>query len=433
MSEINVSINVHYLTRVEGHGNLVIDVAKGTLERCEWQVVEAPRFFEAMVVGREYHELSYITSRICGICSIGHTLASLKATEAAMGIEISPQTRLMRRVLVQGENVQSHVLHTYFLAAPDFLGVKSVVPLASSHPDVVKRALRMKKLANDLCDLFGGRTVHPNSTTVGGFTKFPTEADVVAMRQRFQDARGDVVATMQLFQSLRIPDFERETEYIALVSDEEYAVYDGLIGSTDTGRHPVESYLELTNEWVHPRSTAKYAKANRDSFLVGALARFNLSHAQLTPFAQEVAETLGLKPTCHNPFLNTVAQVVEIVHGIDETVRLLTELLERGIRFEEPVVQIRGGRGVGVVDVPRGVLYHDYTYDDAGICLHANCVIPTNQNHANIQLDLEKLVPLVMTRPEKEIELLCEMLVRAYDPCISCSTHLLKVEFTRSE
>lgn len=431
MSELNIHVNVHYLTRVEGHGNLVIDVEKGTVERCEWQVVEAPRFFEAMVVGREYHELSYITSRICGICSVGHTLASLKASEAALGIEISPQTRLLRRILVQGENIQSHVLHAYFLAAPDFLGVKSVVPLASSHPDVVKRALRMKKLANDLCDVFGGRTVHPNATTVGGFTKFPTEAEVVAIRQRFIDAKEDLVETMKLFQTLTLPDFERETEYIGLTSDEEYAIYDGDVASTDTGRHPVTDYLKLTNEWVHPRSTAKYARANRDSFFVGALARFNLNHAQLTPFAQEVAEALGLKPICYNPYMNTVAQVVETVHGVDEVIRLTTELLEQGIRREDPIVKIQAGRGVGAVDVPRGILYHDYTYDESGVCQHANCIIPTNQNHANIQLDLEKLVPLIMKKPEKEIELLCEMLVRAYDPCISCSTHLLNVEFRR--
>ncbi len=415
MSQVNVHINVHYLTRVEGHGNILIDVDSGKVERCDWQVVEAPRFFEAMVVGRQWHELSYITSRICGICSIGHTLASLKATESAMGITVSPQTRLMRRILAHGETLQSHVLHVYFLAAPDFLGVKSVVPLASSHPDVVKRALRMKKLANDLCDVFGGRTVHPNTTTVGGFTRIPTVEAIEGIRQRFIDAKADLVATLDLFKQLTIPSFERETEYVALMSDEEYAIYDGVIGSTDTGRHPIEDYLDITNEYVHPRSTAKYTRHNRESYMVGALARFNLNHAQLAPFAAEVAEALGLSPVCFNPFMNNVAQVVEIVHTVEEVIRLSTELLERGPKEEEPVRQIRGGRGVGAVDVPRGILFHDYTYDDSGVCTKANCVIPTNQNHANIQFDMEKMVPELLARSsegerEAEIELAAEML-----------------------
>jgi coenzyme F420-reducing hydrogenase alpha subunit len=425
----NINVNVDHVTRVEGHGNIVVNVKEGKIEECKWEVVEAPRFFEAFVRGRSYLEIAHITSRICGICSIGHTLCSLQATEAAMGVKISEQTRLLRRILIQGENLQSHVLHSYFLAAPDFVGAPSVFPLVQTHPEVVIRALRMKKLANDLCDVFGGRTVHPITPTVNGFTKLPEIKDIKEIRRRLVAAGPDLEATLALFKTLKIPDFQRETEYISLKSKEEYALYEGVIASTDAGTTPVANYRNWTNEYLVPQSTAKYTKHVRDSYMVGALARFNNNHDQLPARAQKAAEELGLKAPCYNPFMNTVVQVVEVVHALDESIRLIDELLDKGLKEEDRRILLKAGRGVGSVDVPRGILFHDYTYDKNGICVEANCIIPTNQNHANIQKDMEALLPQVLDRPQEEIRLSLEMLVRAYDPCISCSTHLLKVEF----
>lgn len=426
-----INIHVDHVTRVEGHGNIVVNVKEGKIEECRWEVVEAPRFFEAFVRGRSYLEVAHITSRICGICSVGHTLASLKATEAAMGVQISEQTRLLRRILIQGENMQSHVLHTYFLAAPDFVGAPSVFPLVKTHPEVVLRALRLKKLANDLCDVFGGRTVHPITPTVNGFTKLPEMKAIKEIRKRLAKAKPDLEATVELFKNLKIPDFKRETEYISLKSKEEYALYDGVIASTDAGTTPVENYQQWTNEYCVPHSTAKYTKNVRASYMVGALARFNNNHEQLSPGAKKAAAELGLKAPCYNPFMNNIAQVVEIIHAVEESIRLIDELLAKGLQEEDRRILIKAGRGVGSVDVPRGILFHDYTYDKNGICVAANCVIPTNQNHGNIQKDMEAFLPHLLDKPEEEIRLSLEMLVRAYDPCISCSTHLLKVDFIK--
>jgi len=287
----------------------------------------------------------------------------------------------------------------------------------------------MKKLANDLCDIVGGRTVHPITPTVNGFTKLPRTKELKEIRQRLMDAGADLEATLALFKTLKIPAFERETEYISLQSKEEYALYDGVIASTDAGTTPVENYRSWTNEYLVPHSTAKYTKHVRDSYLVGALARFNNNHAQLSRGAQKAASALGLTAPCYNPFMNTVAQVVEAVHAVEESIRLIDQLLDRGLKEEDRRILLKAGRGVGSVDVPRGILFHDYTYDKNRVCVEANCIIPTNQNHANLQKDMEALLPQILDRPEEEIRLSLEMLVRAYDPCISCSTHLLKVEF----
>ena len=426
----DVHVEVHHITRVEGHGNILIDVAGGRLERCELEIIETPRFFEPMLRGRPYQEASHLTSRICGICSVGHATTSLQATEAALGIVPSEQTQRLRQINFFGEILDSHVLHAYMLAAPDFLGAGSVFPLARTHPDVVLRALRLKKLAGDLCAAIGGRHTHPITLTVGGFTQLPQARDLAALRARLEAARPDVEATVALFQSLSLPAFERETEYVALHRPDEYAFMGGEIASSDGLRLPLARYRELTNEFQSPHSTAKHARHQRGAYMVGALARYNLNHAQLHPRAQAAAAALGLRPGCTNPYMITVAQVVEIVHCVETAIEHLDQLLARGLTPEAPPqFELQPGEGVGACEVPRGTLFHHYRIGGDGNIIWANCIIPTGQNLGNIEADLRALVPQILDRPQDDIRLQLEMLVRAYDPCISCSTHLLEVQF----
>lgn len=428
----NIKVNVHHVTRVEGHGNIVVDVRDGTLEKCELQIVETPRFFEAMLRGRPYHQASHITSRICGICAIGHATASLRATERALQVQLSEQTQLLRRLAFHGEILDSHILHVYMLVAPDFLGVGSVIPLATSHPDIVKRALHMKKFSGDLCQTIVGRHTHPIAMTVGGFTHFATVQELVELREQAEALLADVDATVELFGTLPWPTFERETEFIALVQPDDYGLIDGKIGSSDGYELELDDYRQVTNERLAPHSTAKHAAFNRDSYMVGALARYNLKHQHLSPRAKAAAAHLGLSAPCYRPYLNSAAQVVEIVHCIDDVIQVLDTLIERGVEREDPapVTLSPHARGVGACDVPRGILFHEYQIGEDGLIEEANCVIPTGQNLANIDRDMRALVPTILTEPEEQITLKLEMLVRAYDPCISCSTHFLNVEFT---
>jgi sulfhydrogenase subunit alpha len=428
------SIHVEHVTRVEGHGSIVLNVKNGAVEKVQWQVVEAPRFFEAMLRGQNYNELRQITSRICGICSIGHSLASLKATEDALDVNVSDQTATLRRLAIHGENMQSHILHIGYLVAPDLFGVGSVFPLVGTkHTDALLKIIKLHRLANEMSDLICGRTIHPIRLVVGGFSLVPTEKQLKELRTKLIEVRPLVKEVANIIHGVvgKFPDFVRETEYIGLTAEDEYALYDGVISSTDTGRFPSShSYKEIMGEYLVPHSTAKYAKHARESYMVGALARFNLNSSQLHPAAKEIARMFGLTPVNCNPFMNTIAQVVEFVHSMEDSIQLIDMLLEHGIRDEKPVkTKAKTGRGVGIVEVPRGILVHDYTLNSKGYCTKANCIIPTNQNHANIQQDMEKLVPEILNRPQKEIELTLEMLVRAYDPCISCSTHYLDITF----
>ncbi|PIZ65769.1 MAG: Ni/Fe hydrogenase subunit alpha, partial [Candidatus Marinimicrobia bacterium CG_4_10_14_0_2_um_filter_48_9] len=225
----NLNINVHHLTRVEGHGNIVVNMRDGVLETAHLNIVEPPRFFEAMLKGRKFTEAAIITSRICGICSLGHQITSLKATEAALGLEVSEQTVLLRKLLIMGATIQSNVLHAYFLAAPDFLNATSVFPLIATHKDVVVRALRMKRLANEIGELIAGRAVHPITPVPGGFTQIPSSLELSALREKLiNEGLPDAIATVETMQSLAssIPQFHRPTEYISLKNDTDYAFYD---------------------------------------------------------------------------------------------------------------------------------------------------------------------------------------------------------------
>lgn len=429
MATKHMQIDVHHITRVEGHGNIVVDVQNGQLKQVELDIVESPRFFEPMLLGRPYAESSHIVSRICGICAVGHATTSLRATEKALGVELSKQTVLLRKLNFHGEILDSHVLHAYMLVAPDFLGAGSVIPLARTAPDVVLRALRMKKLAGDLCMAICGRHTHPIAMTVGGFSHFPTDDEIYQLRERLEAILPDVDATVELYQSLQMPDFERETEYIALHKDDEYCFIDGEIVSTDGGTWPIEDYRSITNEKIVQHSSAKHTSNQRESYMVGALARFNVNHDQLHDKAKAAATALGLKPKCTNPYMNTVAQVVEIAHCIEDAIQLADALLEKGIKWEDPAPPARlSGQGSGSCEVPRGILFHNYVIED-GLVADANCIIPTGQNLANIEADMRALVPTILDRKKEDVTMALEMLVRAYDPCISCSTHMLNVTF----
>ena len=429
----DLNINVHHLTRVEGHGNIVVNMKEGKLEKAQLEIVEARRYFESMLKGRSFHEAAIITSRICGICSLGHQITSLKATEDALGLEVSEQTVLLRKLLINGATIQSNVLHAYFLAAPDFLGVGSVFPLVSSHPDVVVRALRMKRLANDIGDIVSGRAVHPITPVPGGFTKIPSVSELTEIKRRLEEeALPDVMATVETMIALAgaIPKFNRETEYISLRNENEYAFYDGQICSSDTGLVSDTEYRKMTNEFVVSHSTSKHAKVNRSSYMVGALARWNNNFDKYADGVRDAAAKLGLTGVNTNPYMITIAQVVEVAHCVYDSIAIIDKLLTNGLKNEKPnQTPTKYGMGIGSTEVPRGILYHEYTYDRRGQILNANCIIPTGQNLGNIDDDLKNLVPEILDKSKEEITLHLEMLVRAYDPCISCSVHMLDVDF----
>jgi sulfhydrogenase subunit alpha len=428
----NVNINVHHITRVEGHGNLVLDVKNGDIKKLSLDIVESPRLFEAMFRGRPYSEVYLLASRICGICSVAHSLASIKTVESAMNIGITEQTRLLRRVMMAGEYIESHILHLYFLAAPDFLNVGSVIPLVETHPDVVKRALKLKKLGNELVAKLTGRKVHSMGMAVKTFLHTPTKRVLKEALDYVKSHEDDLKKTVELIKTLELPNYEIETEYVASKKEDDYCLIGGKIASSkkpDKDLDPI-NYKDRLKEFCVQHSNSKHVHSDTDNPIqVGALARFNINHELLHPMAKSVAQDLGLKAPNYNPYAINLAQLVETVHVYEDAVISLEKLLDMDVKQEDITVDTQEGRGVGIVEAPRGLLVHDYSMNKKGYVVNANCIIPTGMNYANIEADLHHIVPKVLDKPQEEIKKILQMLVRAYDPCISCSVHQLNIEF----
>jgi sulfhydrogenase subunit alpha len=389
-----------------------------------------------MVRGRSYEDIQTIVSRICGICSITHSLAATKAVENAMGIKVSEQADKVRILMHYSEQLQSHVLHVGYLVAPDLFGQPSVVPLVAKAPEVVLAVVRLHRLANEWSDLLAGRTTHPVTLKPGGMTKFPAEKELRELKDRLTHCGDDLKKVVDAVLSVagNLPNFTRDTEYVSLKQDTPptYTFYHGDITSTDyKGTVAINDWKTVANEYVVDQSTAKWAKWHRDAYAVGALARFNNNAPFLSSGAKALAKTLGLKQGCCNPFMNSVAQLVETVHVVETSIAMIDELLTKGIKPEQIRVTPKAGKASGCVEAPRGILFHEYEFDRKGNCVGADVCIPTNQNHANIQKDFEKFVPMIIGESEDAIRLKLEMLVRSYDPCISCSTHMLDVEFVK--
>ena len=342
------------------------------------------------------------------------------------------------------EQLQSHVLHVGYLVAPDLFGEKSVVPLVPKATDAVKKIIKCHRVANQMSALLAGRITHPITLTPGGMTKIPTEQELLDLKAGLAAIVPDLVTICEVVLSVagNLPAFERDTEYVSLTQTNplykgtlsEYSFYHGDIIGTDCngdGAMPVNKWESVANEYVSPQSTAKWAKWHRESYFAGALARFNNQAEHLSPLAKTVADMFGLKKGAINPFMNNVAQLAEAAHVVEASLEIIDILLTRGLKKETLKVTPRAGRGYAAIEAPRGILFHAYEFDKNGECVWGNCCIPTNQNHANIQKDFDKLVPQFMGEGEDALRQKMEMLVRAYDPCISCSTHMLNVEFVK--
>ncbi|MBT9167342.1 MAG: NAD-reducing hydrogenase HoxS subunit beta [Syntrophomonadaceae bacterium] len=422
-------IKVDYIARVEGGGALDIRISDGEILDLKLKIWEPPRFFQSFLVGRRFDEVPDMTARICGICPVSYMMTSIEAIEDAFGITVSQQTRDLRRLLALSQWIQSHTLHVYMLAAPDFLGYESVIAMVSDYPEVVKRALRMKKLGNDLTRVIGGREINPVNPVVKGFSRVSAKSELWGFIDRLKEGKEDALETVRLVSSLPIPDFNRKAEHLAVSHESEYGVNYGKLVSTGGLNISVKDYRKYIKERQvsHSNTLHSYIEG-RDSFLVGPLARVNINFDQLTPDAQKAARESGISFPNFNPFVSIVARAIELVHSMDECLEIIERLdpKDEDVRFE-----VKAGEGWAATEAPRGLLYHSYKINSEGIIEKADIVAPTSHNLYSMESDLWQFVPTVLDLPLEEATLKCEMIVRNYDPCISCSCHFLKLNIRR--
>jgi coenzyme F420-reducing hydrogenase alpha subunit len=432
------TIRVGALARVEGEGALHLTMRNGRPDEVRLDIYEPPRFYEALLRGRDFREVPDITARICGICPVAYQMGSCHALEKAMGVfdQVDAPIRALRDLLYCGEWIQSHALHMFMLHLPDFLGYESVITMAEDHKEAVVAALRIKKLGNRIMEIVGGRAVHPVNVCVGGFYRAPEAAALRALLPEIQACLEKMCElTLFLAGAVSYPDFDRDYEFVALCPDDEYPLNLGRIRSIGGLDVDQQEFGDAIEERQVPHSTALHAMIRgRGAYMVGPLARLNLNHQKLHPRAAEllpkVCGAVGRNLPWRNSFLSLPARAIETVHAL-ALAHDLVSAYQVPSRSAIPITP-RAGTGGHGTEAPRGICWHRYTTAADGTITAATIIPPTSQNQATIEQDLWQMAEQVAALDDEQAALKCEHLIRNYDPCISCSVHFLKFSRTRS-
>jgi coenzyme F420-reducing hydrogenase alpha subunit len=426
------TIKVDYLARVEGEGAMYLKIHDGRLEDVKLKIFEPPRFFEGFLRGRAYTEASDITARICGICPVAYQMSAVHAMENALGATVDGPLRDLRRLLYCGEWISSHTLHIYMLHAPDFLGYESAVHMAKDFPREVERGLALKKTGGSIMSFLGGREVHPVNVRVGGFYSVPEKKELRTLVEPIEHARGMALETVRWVAGFDFPKFDQDYIFVSLRHPDEYPFNEGHIVSNaglDIVAAQFDDHFEEEQvEYSHALHCV--LKKGRRSYHVGPMARYALNFDRLPAGIQAVANEAGLAPICTNPFQSIIVRSIEVLYACEEALRLI-EIYEKP---DKPFIEMEphATTGYAATEAPRGLLYHRYRINAKGDIEDASIIPPTSQNQKMIEDDLWKFVPKYMDLPDEKLQWYAEQAIRNYDPCISCSTHFLKLKVDRS-
>ncbi len=423
-------IEIEPLARVEGHGGIRVEIKDNKVQNVEVRILEGPRLFETLVLGKTPEEDLSIVPRICAICNLSHKFAALRGLEKALGVTVPEATQLYRELMHHGEMLESHSLHLYFLALPDFLGYDNAIAMAEKYGDVVTKALALKKFANKVMRIMGGRMIHGENPILGGFGRLPDHRTLQQLREEAEGFLPFAMETIDLLASLEVPDYmERETRFLCLKPPHDgYGYYGDILLASDGKEYDVEDYKSVISERVVGHSFAKRGRYQDRPFTVGAIARVLNLGDRLTGKAREARDRLVNERWYRNPLYNNFAQAVEMVFSLEDMVRVIDRLLE----LDQPEIARptrETGVGTGGVEAPRGILLHHYEIEN-GLTVSADIITPTAMFLDDVEAFIRRASESLLSKNELDnFELRLEMVARAFDPCISCSTHLVTVEF----
>jgi sulfhydrogenase subunit alpha len=427
------TIRVEHLARVEGHGGITVELDGDTVQRVHFDVFEGLRLVEGLVRGRSFEEVPQIVSRICAICSAAHSLTCIKATEDALNVTPSEQTQGLRDLMFRGENIESHALHLFLLALPDYLGFPSAIAMAAEHKSVVELGLRLKKLGNTIQEIIGGRAIHPVNCLVGGFGSLPTVGQLTDLRSDLQRGLADCEKAIAFWASLPALDFcHSDTVFAALASPNGYGYYRGsdIAVAVPHGASRVIAASELrrhNNEITMAHSHARHSSLDGRPFMVGALGRLTVNGDRLSERGVAAQKQLGLELPSDNPLDNNKAQAVELLLDIEHCLTFVESLLNDGLQPEKVVPACaREGFGTAVTEAPRGLLLYELALDERGRVTTANVITPTAFNASSVEDHFARAIEQSPNKATPELTRRLEMIARAYDPCISCSVHVVR-------
>jgi sulfhydrogenase subunit alpha len=421
-------INLNHICKIEGHAHLNLKIENGQVQKCELKASEGARFFEALVLNKKLEDIQEIVSRICGICSSAHSVAAIQTLEEAIGLKPTQQQILIREMLMIGERLRSHATHLYFMSLPDYLNAPSVLSLGPEHKSKINDALEIVSLGNKIIEAFGGREMHP-------FLKIKEDLPNINKKElieKINTSKKAIYRAIELFSSLKYPDFQRETDYLSLSEENSYANISGKIKSS-SGKFIDDDYKQHLSEDIKEYATSKFVLKKGESYMLGSMARINNNYKNLDDETKKVLNKtlskLNLKLPLNNPYHNLICQAIELLEAANRAILFLQKELPKN--QDDQKINIKEGRGVTAVEAPRGTLFHEYIIDKKGIITYCNIITPTAQNLNTMEHDITTLVNQLLKEnntKEKIVDKI-EKLIRAYDPCFSCSTHFLKVNW----
>jgi coenzyme F420-reducing hydrogenase alpha subunit len=423
----DVDIQVQDISKIEGHASLDIQVREGKVKHVQLMFTENKRFFTQAIRGRSIDVLAQSVARICGTCSIAHSMCCIEAIEKALEITPSEQTQVLKKLTMDGLMIRDHALHIYLFSLPDVFSVDSVLDFTPDNTKYLNDAFDIKRAGNKLSTIVAGRAVHAPYPGVGGYAHTPTNAELKSIIPDLKLAREKLVGVLEEYYNCPV-DYTRSTDFVALSGDK-FDFLEGDIVSSDGDVVKEKDYFSHLQKNVVPYSQSVGYKFEGDTYMVGALARINLNKKGLhSQTRKDAKKYLRLFPS-KNIFHNNIAQGIEIMHCIDhalETIDSFDFKPETKLSFEK-----KSCEGVGVIEAPRGTLYYHVDMDSNGIIKEGNIIVPTQQNQINMEQDIAVLVErLLNTHTKEQMQYEIEKLVRAYDPCISCATHFLEVNWT---
>lgn len=423
------TIKMSSIAKIEGRADFLTSLQKGEFKEARIYVREGARLIEGIVLDRKIEEIPVIISRICGICPIVHNLCAIRAIENALKIKVSQEIELLRKLMLSSQIIHSHGLHLFFLSLPDFFELASDLKLIKKYPRETKQAILIRDFGIKAAKAIGGRAIHPTNSEIGGFRVFPEKKKLKELLKDYDQVLEAAWALGNLFRDLNYPKFHRSTNFVSLYQVQKYGFDQGNILFNSGGQREEfspQDFFEKIKEIEKPGEAVKRTKFQGKIYLVGALARVNNNYPYLNPEAKKLWSTSNILLPDFNIFHNVFAQAVETVHFIEESKKIIEELLKLNSKksLKKSRIKVRGGSGLATLEAPRGTLFHYYQIDNEGKIVNCNIITPTAQFLTNLEEDLKKYTPEVLKKTcLEECQKKVKMLIRAYDPCISCATH----------
>lgn len=433
MHTTNLDLSLNEITKIEGAASLELKIRQGKVEECKFIIAEYKRFYTQAIRGKPISAVPQLVARICGTCSNAHLLCNIKALENALDIKPSTQTQILRQLLNYGLIIRDHGLHLYVFVLPDLFNKNSILDFDEKDPvqhQLLHDCFAVKQAGNMLSMATGGRSVHAPFAAIGGFSQLPTKDNLLKVISFLKNVRPQVLHLIDVFSNCNF-NFKQNFEYMALV-DNKYSFLTGMVKNSNGNSINTDQFGQYLEKVVMPYSHAAGYRFQGKIHQVGALARINLNQPSLHPRTQKDTVRALAKFPSNNVFHNNLAQAIEILHAIDSSIDLISQYQAVS---EKPVSLTFSNSpsspsitGVGVIEAPRGTLYHKLTVIDGKVA-DAQIVVPTNHNQIPIVIAIRDYVSQNLDKPKEELTTEIEKLIRAFDPCMSCASHFLKVRW----